>query len=117
MDEIHRIPLYNSIKRYTDPDFKEGYNLKRNSTHSSLGSQLSNLMNQIRDAHNLLPRIKVGIPKPTQRFVNAKVAKIRQNIKKTFIEDSRGELSNEKKAMGKLLIWDSSSFGLAPHLG
>ena len=80
-------------------------------SHPSPGIQLTNVMNQIRDAHDLLPRIKVGIPKPTQRIGYANVAKMRQNIKKTFIEDSRGELSNEKKAMGKLLIW------LAPYLG
>ena len=107
--------------KYTYSDFQEGYNSKTNRTleqsHPSLGIQLTNVMNQIRDAHDLLPRIKVGIPKPTQRIGYANVAKMRQNIKKTFIEDSRGELSNEKKAMGKLLIWASSSFGLISHLG
>ena len=65
-------------------------------------------MNQIRDAHDLLPRIKDGVPKPTQRIGYANVTKMRQNIKKTYIEGSRGGLSYEKKAMGKLLIWASS---------
>ena len=51
MEEIHCIPIYYSMVKYTDSDFQEGYNSKTNRTleqsHPSPGIQLTNVMNQI----------------------------------------------------------------------
>ena len=72
---------------------------------------MTNVINQIRDAHDLLPRIKVGIPQPTPRIGYANVAKMRLYIKKLLLKSAEVNYQMKRKLSA------NSSFGLAPHLG
>ena len=68
-------------------------------------------MNQIRDADDLLPRIKVGIPKPTPGIGYGNVAQMRQNIKKPLLRTAEVNYQMKRK------LWPNSLVGLAPYLG
>ena len=67
---------------------QEGYNSKTNKTldqnYPSPGLQLCNVINQIREAHDILARIKVGIEKPKKNLKYARLAKRRLKLKKNL---------------------------------
>ena len=78
---------------------QEGYNAKTNRTlnqiNPSPGLQLCTVINQIREAHDLLARIKVGIEKPKKNLMYARLAKRRLKLKKNLkIDIAEGNTVN-----------------------
>ena len=88
---------------------QEGYNSKTNKSldqnHPSPGLQLCNVVSQIREAHDLLTRTIVGIPKPRNEQKFFKLSKRRLRLKKNFVLDKssgtlKTDLNNFLSAMG-----------------
>ena len=85
---------------------QEGSNSKINKTLSqnspSPALQLCNVVKQIREAHDLLARITVGIPKPKKNPLYTKLAKRRLKLKKNLEEDLK--TGDPKEAIDTFLV-------------